>query len=748
VARGDRALSRFIDALEPRREAVAMLDELMHDVAEPKNSGVFNRIVAVAIVLTTLAAAGVEWMRSSAEDEEGRASRAAQVYAMAASAQQWRDTQNANSDIASFSLASDDRALAYWSVQKILFSRPSDSAPLRRELDRYTALANKAAGAGDFPAGVYGPDADPQYPQAFYAENQVRADVIAAQQDAQNVNRAEWAENAAGYTAMLAVLAVAVYLLGLSLTLAVRIRYYLAGLGVALFLLSSTWAGVSQIRSPLENAGSDQLAAEAYAAGMLSMRTAYLHEGVTGYTDAIKHFKDAIRLRPNFARAYLGLGEAEFGEGSPQRNTLYTSVTDQAHLERSTADLRKAVDLHLPQAHLDLAFDEYLLAIPNQGGPPDVSLLKQSIQDSQESIAADPHETVAYYNLALATLAGGLPGATDAYERAVKQTPASDEDVAGGAITDLTDLGERQPRLADQIQKIKQIIIAGVWSGAGRERLRGPVQIKTFYRYSRGLQVQFDAPGFDPEGGAFNFQFYYQQGTGTPWAVMPSISGELTASRDSTGGPDSYYVFADYLREASDCLPTGNFRVEMYLNSQLSATSVANDDPSGTAWRDLQYTSFRDIRIRVCRPGDWQPASLGANFGFIKGYASTSSSPDSSCAAVNRCGFYVVRYQFPSIRAADGLIFSEVTASFLSDENAFPAKLVSTTPLQPLGNHWFEGMQAGYADEWYEYEGGYVLAVSGMMDDNSMIVGLVYGPKSFFDSSRAYRVYESFISVT
>lgn len=739
-------MSKMVDAFDIRREAVAKIDEVSRDAAVGA-SDAFNRVVAVAIVLTTLAAAGVEWVRSNAEDEEGKASRSAQVLAVTASAQQWRDTQNANVDFASYGLTSEYRALEYWAVQKYIFADKANSASLLKELDRYTMLADKASGYANFSPGSYGPDADPRYPTEFYAERQTQADAIAAQQNAANDHRAEWANQVAGYTAMLAVLAVAVYLLGLSLSLRVRIRVQLAALGVGLFLFSSIWAGVSQFGAPAERAGADLEAAQAYAAGMQAMRTAYLHEGASGYTDAIRQFKKAIELRAKFARAYYELGLAEFSEGSPQRDSDYVSVTDYAHLQRSTADFRKAFDLGLADALPDLAFNEYLLALPGGGRPQNSGLLDQSIADTRMAINVDPHEPAIYYNLAVALLAAGRQDANEAYKRAVKHTPKDDEGVVGGAITDLGILADRRPDLSGRVLETKQLIIAGVWPANAVEPPPGGMHIKAFYRYSSGLQVQFDLPGFDPKSSAINFQFYHQNADGSSWAVLPQISGPATVLPDSTGGPDSYYLFANYLNQASTCLPAGNFRVEVYLSSQLSGSAVQRDGPAQDVFRNLQYTSFRDIRLRICRPSDWQPADIGADLGFIKGYTSSGRGSDSSCSTAKSCGVYLVRYQFPSIQATDSGLFSDVTAVFLSEEKLFPTKLASESPSGSLGDHWFIGMEPGYTDEWYEYDGGDVLVTAGMLPDQSMVVGVVYGPPSFFTSSRAYRIYESISNI-
>ena len=718
-----------------------------------KAGSIFNQVVAVAIVVTTLGAAGVEWVRSNAEDAEGAASRSAQILAVSASDAQWRDTQNANADFASYGVTSEYLALEYWAIQKILFSEGSNTAA-NKELDRYTKLADDASQYGDFQVGVYGPDADPNYPENFYATRQTQADVIAAQQDAQNDHRADWAYQVAAYTAMLAVLAVAVYLLGLSLSLTIPIRRQLAALGIGLFVVSSTWAGIIQIRSPTENSATDLEAAQAYAAGMQAKRTAYLHERTSGYTDAIKYFKQAIALRPRFARAYYELGNAEFAEGSPQRNSVYISVTDDAHLQRSAADLRTALDLGLKDALANLGFDEYLLALPGNSKSMDQGLLVQSIADTRQAINVDPKEPALYYNLAVALLASGSPEAGEAYRQAVKHTPTEDEDVVAGAFTDLGILAGRKPDLAGEVEEIKQSIVAGVWPEILWPSSAGTVHITNFYRYSSGLQVRFNVPGFDPQSDAINFQFYYQETEGQPWAVLGGISGRATVYADTASGPNSYYMFAAYLSQAGNCLPTGNFRIEIYTHKEKrgleavrgvvsTASETVKDGSGSSAFRDLEYTRFRDIRMLICRPSDWRPATIGADLGFIKGYTSGDGGPDSSCALARSCGVYLVRYQYPSIKATDSQLFSDLTAEFLSDEGLFPSKLRSQSPSGALGVHWYSGMEPGYTDEWYDYPGGRVLITAGMLADHSMVVGVVFGPQSFFDTSRAFRVYES-----
>ena len=132
--------------------------------------------------------------------------------------------------------------------QQLLYAPEAEKARLEATQAYWIKLAERSeALSGVDRAAPDGPDLDPTFPSRLLANRTRDAVRMEALQDAANEVGEAWSGQSTTYTAMLAILAVALYLLGFSLTIGVRrAKQLFAVVGVALVLVAGGWT-VSQV---------------------------------------------------------------------------------------------------------------------------------------------------------------------------------------------------------------------------------------------------------------------------------------------------------------------------------------------------------------------------------------------------------------------------------------------------------------------------------------------------------------------
>jgi tetratricopeptide (TPR) repeat protein len=133
-------------------------------------------------------------------------------------------------------------------------------------------------------------------------------------QKAYAAERDGWGAKGGAFVAMVTVLAVALFLLGLSRTsVAANSGGLLVGVGTGLALLAAIWGLVVLIR-PV--ASPSEAAIEAFVAGRVAFNSVAVESDATllqeGLTRAEEAFGEAIAARPGYFDAYLGRGTARF----------------------------------------------------------------------------------------------------------------------------------------------------------------------------------------------------------------------------------------------------------------------------------------------------------------------------------------------------------------------------------------------------------------------------------------------------
>ena len=708
-----------------------------------------SAVVAIVIAFTTLAAAVAGFLQADTSQAAGSRRDEAEQLALQALSSAQSSRENAQVELETFQLWVEQRTQA---GNALLASLYASSDPVRQntlllEQQRWETIAAATLRQSELdPQSEYGPENDPTFPQRYFAAAMGDSLRLNALQDAANEEAASVDERAAAYTAVLAMLAVALYLFGLTLAVTGtwrRLGFFTVGLGMLGAAL--LWIGQAALLPPYET--KDEAAAE-YAAGRVAAATSF---DAAGFQEAEQHLTRAIQLRSTFARAYADRAGVIFEAASPQRSG-FISIAPPEALARSAADLRKALALGLENAPTlgDLGF--YLFAEGVQSA--DIGLLNQSIDYTRRAIALDPAEPIYRYNLGAALVASGrFDDARGAYQEAVRATiyidvasgvlrrePNIEESWLAGALTDLeivnryrTELERQtgQTGYEAQITSVKEYIVGRVVAESPDAPTGSPAAFAdiTPSIFPAEVQWQGTVTNYDATRDTISAQWYHNDPLGHGWAVIPEVSLTQKPTMQADG---SLFQLTPYTSRVIpvDCLPVGSYRVELYVNGRLAAQGDVAAD-----FGDFDAFLGRDLTMAFCRPSEWIRIEDRLP-GLIDGYAS----------ADNTYGVYGARYSLPgSLRTIDDIAAQIEDLTITAFSGRFPG---TPTYVESSGttDDYFMGLERR-AWRWYDYGSGYVRVGAGMTTDGAVLVGMVYGPYVWFDTDEPYQIIKSLIEV-
>lgn len=698
--------------------------------------------IAVIIAIATLVAAVAAFQQADTSELADDLRLEATRLGLQAAASAQRGQAEAQVEYLVYLRSVEQRTSAGNALLRELYA-DSGSAEARRwqlERERWESLADAtAASSAITPDAEHGPERDPSFPARYFARAAQESHRLNALQDAYNEQANLLDQRAAAYTAILAVLAVAVYLLGL--TLAVRealLRRGFLTLGVGLMVVAGGWTALTAVQdlAPIR-----EEAAEAYAAARVELDTAF---DTPGYLEAEALYDRAIELRPTYARAYVERASATIFAATPQRSGLVSLVPTEA-LRRGQADLLHAVSLGADTAsiHGRLGFYHFLEGM--QTGAADD--LARSVEASRRAIELDAAEPVYHFNLAVALVALERPDqAREAYAEAVRRVlyiggdedrprnePWQAEQWLAGALTDLEVVARHRPGLAAEVQGHKGWLVASV---AAEELAAAPpaadveateVELDVF---PGRVQWQARLDGYDPAADTVSVQWYRAAPGTDEVAVIPEISN---SDAPFLGVDGRHGLQVAYLGAFSppECLPAGTYRAEIYVNGVLVAADSVAPDLGG-----LTASAARDVTIALCRPADWQPIEESLP-GVLRGYAHPAGDR----------GIYLMRMAIPgSFDEVPELTPLVIDTAMNGFGTLFPAP---PTYLETEGttDHDFVGLERT-AWRWYDYGTGYVRVAAGLTADGAVMMAMAYGPYDWFlDGEEPYTILNSMVYI-
>jgi tetratricopeptide (TPR) repeat protein len=719
---------------EDLRDAVFHRPEVP-EISEPEElRSKFSNRVAVAISIAIVSAAVVGYSLASAVQAAEHSYLKAQRFAIDADQAMLVAQQRVQADYELFIDGEDYNDRGLQAAREIVFADPADRSILKLEQTRAEQLAGRLYQLSSLsPDAPDGPHRDPQFPNQLFTRAMREPYRLAALQDAANEESSRWQGRAAKYRAILTILALSLYLLGSSLTLAHARRTFYWG-GLAALGLAIAWMFGLAVRPPIVPHSAQ--AADEFATGMVTLRSA---NDIPTYRSAREHFDRAISLRPTFAWAYEMRATARFRSESPQTWEPYPSLTTPQALHDARTDLLEALRLKRRTGAVlgELGFYEFLLGLKEHLP----AQFDEGLDYTRQAINSLPDNLPLRYNLGLLLLVQKRQHeASAAYTDAVRRTvyidgdehrprgnPAFEEQVVAGALTDLDLLATLRPDLRRDVDGTKEFIVGAVSRGSlvampGNTQLMG-TQADLF---PGGIQVsQIKATDFDPEHQVVSVQWYYQGPERSGWGVLPDVSGTITLNEYK----GTYWNKQPYLSVTYPprCLPAGDFRAELYVDGRLRSVATAS-----AKFEPLEPTLARDLNIALCRPSDWK-RSQRALPGVSDGYVSAKEDR----------GVYIFRVHPPASvgQQPERTAAKTLEATLTRFGSWFPSR---PTFVENAENQDFMGMR-GSVRRWYRFKAGEALAGGGMDDDGNVVIVIIFGPDNYFNSDEWGHIFDSMV---
>lgn len=342
----------------------------------------FERMIGVLIALVTLLAALIALLEADTGAQVAQATRRAQQYAIQAIG-----VKGSGEVQAGYAWAEAYRRWLEWDTLAFLAEQEADPAAVRR----YQAVRERAEALSPLLAEPYfNPESkDSPNIRAFEANTYLVETTILAERFINTMDLAgALDEKEQAYGTQLLLLAVSLFLFGLSATIVGRMRWLFMGMGSLIANVVIIWMSLVYI-APIQVLPDEAIVAYAQGVGLA-------HQ--SDYVGAVAAFDEALALAPDYANVLYARANAYFDQGHYQ----------QAALDYEAAGAAGREDVNTPW---NLGWTYYVLGE-----------LDESIETTGTALALDESQVALHFNLGLAHLAkGDLETAREVYEGGITQ---------------------------------------------------------------------------------------------------------------------------------------------------------------------------------------------------------------------------------------------------------------------------------------------------------------------------------------
>jgi hypothetical protein len=543
----------------------------------------FKRRLATCIILVTLLSSVVAFLAADSgarEDENAREAERTAVAAMAEDAEAY--------------VAYYGGLAGYAEAQPALLRRWVAEARALVVPDGYAGDAARWEAAGGSLADLWRlleAGADPEFAaRRLFRDLYYGVDLASLRQAARRATADDWGAKSERYSAILALLAIVLSVLGLAATFGQRLWRPLVrpAVAVALGCLVAT-AAVGLPRAP-----------EIPEDAMLQVAEGDRRLALDDLDGAIAAYSAAVDRAPGYAVAYIRRAGAYALQGSPDQDQSYVfSISDPAARSRSMADLERA---------FELGTEDDLLAVATQGA----NYFFTRRYGDAEALARrathrNPRLTAARLSLGLAQAAQGrTEEAAASFSLVADQAvaaadPDERKELFATAHTTLEQLLRQEPQRAPLVRRLHdQLAVAQITAKAGRSPHQpqpgAAVADVSVSAAGRSLTATYRPRGLR-KGDALAWVVYTRPGPDTPWQQR---SGAVELERfpaDAARG--LHQIDLPWGR----CPAGGDYRVDLYLEGAYQASAEAARPPPP---EPLEAVDDPLGGFGLCRPSTWQ----------------------------------------------------------------------------------------------------------------------------------------------
>lgn len=539
----------------------------------------FRRRLALVVVLITLFGATVAYLHEQNSNLEDNAAREAQIQSIRGFGQQVGASTESQFDYRLFVQQQllQRRQLVAESRQRSTDS--SQSNVYSGDASRWAELAKDMSGGAPEQSNA---DVDSTDAQLQVAPDEAR---LTQQVFANKAN--DYGNKSDSYVALLTVLAVGLFLIGLSLTVAGRGRYLLAIPGVGIAIVCVVWSVLITTGSITKISPN---AVDLTAQGLQKQSSSDLKGAIDSYHAAIKD-------SPSFGPAYARLSDAEFENGvTNSGGNQFQSISDPDATRRAIDAGEKAISLGESNPSLLSSIGFFHFTVGDYA---------RAEQLSQQALAGNNQLPVLIFNLGVAqaaqneksaarkTYQQGIDVANKENDSGLKQQEIS------GALTDLEIANLQATSAKDLIQELKgKLVDAEFQTGTdGSDASADNVAVTTDqFR----MEASYDTTNLSDGDDLANVWYFRPNGAGgnDPFVQAFSLDSFSSVANDKVTTTPT---------ENGDCLPGGDYRVEVYAGSKLIGSNDDQpfhlaDSPIGK----LVVEGGEDLGVSICRPESWQ----------------------------------------------------------------------------------------------------------------------------------------------